>query len=187
VSTASGPGGRGQEARADDGGRPGSTLDEGADPAAGGPPSETTEAEEQVEHDIDVLLSERNQFKDIALRLQADFENYRKRADRQVADEVDRATGRLVDELLPVLDACEAAFAHGVEGVEPIWSALLGALQRQGLEVMDPMAMPFDPTEHEAVMHEPGDAGHPEVVEVFRTGYRWKGKVLRAAMVKVKG
>ena len=49
------------------------------------------------------------------------------------------------------------------------------------------MGTPFDPTEQEAVMHEPGDSAAPEVVEVFRTGYRWKGKVLRAAMVMVKG
>ena len=143
--------------------------------------------EHDIEHDIEALLGERDQFKEIALRLQADFENYRKRADRQVSDEVDRATGRLVEELLPVLDACEAAFAHGVDGIEPIWSQLLGVLQRQGLEVMDPSGKPFDPAEHEAVMHEPGEGGEAVVAEVFREGYRWKGKVLRAAMVKVKG
>jgi molecular chaperone GrpE len=148
---------------------------------------ELLDVEREVEHDIDALLGERDQFKAIALRLQADFENYRKRADRQVSDEVDRATGRLVEELLPVLDACEAAFAHGVDGIEPIWSQLLGVLQRQGLEVMDPSGKPFDPSEHEAVMHEPGDGGEAVVAEVFREGYRWKGKVLRAAMVKVKG
>lgn len=151
----------------------------------------TAEAELLIEHDIASLLTERDQFKEIALRLQADFENYRKRADRQVSDGVEHATARLVEALLPVLDACEAAFSHGAEDVEPIWSALLGTLQRQGLEVMDPMDKPFDPTEQEAVAHEPGEPdeafGEPVVAEVFRTGYRWKGKTLRAAMVKVKG
>ncbi len=182
----------------------GSTPEEGVEPATtsdatGGdrtaaedqPPtssrSELLDVEHDIEHDIEALLGERDQFKGIALRLQADFENYRKRADRQVSDEVDRATGRLVEELLPVLDACEAAFAHGVDGIEPIWSQLLGVLQRQGLEVMDPSGKPFDPAEHEAVMHEPGEGGEAVVAEVFREGYRWKGKVLRAAMVKVKG
>lgn len=147
------------------------------------------QAEELVEHDIEALLAERDQFKDIALRLQADFENYRKRAAQQQADEIDRSTGRVVDELLPVLDACEAAFSHGVDGVEPIWSALIGALQRQGLEVLDLVDQPFDPALAEAVMHEPGDGDTegPVVSEVLRTGYRWKGRVLRAAMVKVKG
>ena len=141
----------------------------------------------QVEVDLEALLSEREQFKDIALRLQADFENFKKRADRQLHDEVDRSTGRLVEQLLPVLDACELAFAHGAESVEPVWSALLGALQRQGLEAMDAAGKPFDPTEHEAVLHEEGDAALPVVLDVLRTGYRWKGRVLRPAMVKVQG
>jgi molecular chaperone GrpE len=148
---------------------------------------DASSAADPVEADIADLLSERDQFKDIALRLQADFENYRKRVAGQQADEVDRSTGRIVDSLLPVLDACEAAFSHGTVGVEPIWSALLGVLQKQGLEVMDLNGKPFDPTDADAVVHEEGDGGEPVVAEVLRTGYRWKGRVLRAAMVKVKG
>jgi len=141
---------------------------------------------EAIEVDIASLAAERDQFKDIALRLQADFENYRKRVARDTVDEVARGTGRLVESLLPVLDACEAAFAHGVDGVEPVWSALIGALQKAGLEAIDCQGKPFDPAEHDAVVHEPGD-GEPVVSEVLRTGYRWQGKVLRAAMVKVRG
>ncbi len=163
-------------------------------PDAGTPPGATradgpgaADPGDVLEHDLESLLAQRDEFKSIALRLQADFENYKKRVDRQSADRVDAATGRLVESLLPVLDACEAAFAHGVDGIEPIWSQLLGVLQRQGLEVLDPMGKPFDPTEQEAVLHEPGEAGEPVVVEVLRTGYRWNGRVLRAAMVKVKG
>jgi molecular chaperone GrpE len=145
---------------------------------------------EDVEIDVAALLAERNEFKDIALRLQADFENYRKRVSTQLVDDVDRATGKLVDALLPVLDACEAAFGHGVEGVEPVWSALIGVLQKQGLEALDLQGKAFDPELAEAVMHQPDDGtsnGETVVVEVLRTGYRWKGRVLRAAMVKVKG
>jgi molecular chaperone GrpE len=145
------------------------------------------EAAEIVEHDIEALIAERDQYKDIALRLQADFENYRKRVTTQTDFEVDRATGKIAEGLLPVLDACEAAFTHGVEGVEPVWSALIGALQRQGLEALDLQDKPFDPAVAEAVMHEAGDGGEPVVSETLRTGYLWKGKVLRAAMVKVKG
>jgi molecular chaperone GrpE len=144
-------------------------------------------AEELVEHDIETLLKERNEFKDIALRLQADFENYKKRVASQQQDEVDRATGRIADALLPVLDACEAAFTHGADGVEPIWSALMGALSKQGLVALDLVDKPFDPAVAEAVVHEEGDGGEPVVVEVLRTGYQWKGRVLRAAMVKVRG
>ena len=143
--------------------------------------------QEVVEHDIEALLSERDEFKDIALRLQADFENYKKRVAQVHVDDVNRATGQLVEALLPVLDACEAAFTHGVDGVEPIWSALIGALSKQGLVAMDLLEKPFDPELAEAVMHEAGEGGEPVVVEVLRTGYEWKGRVLRAAMVKVKG
>jgi molecular chaperone GrpE len=140
-----------------------------------------------VEHDIEALLAERNEFKDIALRLQADFENYKKRMTQTQSDEIARATGRLAESLLPVLDACEAAFAHGAEGVEPIWSSLMGALKSQGLVAMDLLDQPFNPELAEAVMTEPGDGSEPIVSEVLRTGYEWKGRVLRAAMVKVKG
>jgi molecular chaperone GrpE len=147
----------------------------------------TAEEETIVEHDIETLLSERDEFKDIALRLQADFENYKKRVAQVHADDVNRATGKLAEELLPVLDACEAAFAHGADGVEPVWSALMGALSKQGLVAMDLVGQPFNPELAEAVMHEPGEGGDPVVVEVLRTGYEWKGRVLRAAMVKVKG
>ena len=136
---------------------------------------------------IDDVMKERDEFKDIALRVQADFENYRKRAASQMGDELDRALGKLVEQLLPVLDACEAAVAHGVEGVEQVWSSLIGALQKQGLEALDLADKPFDPALADAVMHEEGDGSEPVVLEVLRTGYRWKGRVLRAAMVKVKG
>jgi molecular chaperone GrpE len=133
--------------------------------------------------------AERDEFRDMALRLQADFENYRKRVATQQGDEVDRATGRLAEALLPVLDACEAAFTHGASDVEPIWSALIGTLQKQGLEVLDLADQPFDPGVADAVAHEPAADGEhgPVVSEVLRTGYRWKGRVLRPAMVKVKG
>ena len=140
-----------------------------------------------IVHDIEALLAERDEFKDIALRLQADFENYRKRITATQSDDIDRATGRLVEALLPVLDACEAAFAHGTVGVEPVWSALIGCLQKQGLVALDPLNKPFEPESAEAVLHEEGDGGESVVTEVLRTGYQWKGRVLRAAMVKVKG
>jgi len=159
-------------------------------------PTEATESDVELVEDvqdvlaelnIDEVIKERDEFKDIALRVQADFENYRKRAAVQLTDEVDRSTGRIVEAMLPVLDACEAAVAHGVEGVENIWSSLLGTLQKSGLEALDLQGQPFDSAQAEAVLHEEGDGGEAVVVEVLRTGYRWKGRVLRAAMVKVKG
>jgi molecular chaperone GrpE len=146
---------------------------------------DTHNTTEGVRNEIDTLLFERDQYKDIAIRVQADFENYRKRAAAQQADETDRATGKLAEALLPVLDACEAAFAHGIQDVESIWSALIGALQKQGLEALDLAGQPFDPAVAEAVIAEPGDS-EPVVTEVLRTGYLWKGRVLRPALVKVR-
>jgi molecular chaperone GrpE len=143
-----------------------------------------------VQHDLDSLLAERDSFKDIALRLQADFENYKKRVAAQHAGEIDRATGRLAEALLPVLDAAEAAFVAHPSEVEPLYNLLLGELRKLGLEAMNLHERPFDPAVAEAVIHEPAgpdDDREPVVSEVLRTGYTWKGKVLRAAMVKVRG
>ena len=138
--------------------------------------------------ELDQLAAERDEFRSIAQRLQADFENYKKRVAAMQADEIDRATGRFAEALLPVLDACEAAFTHGVDGVEPIWSALIGGLQKLGLEAMDLLDKPFDPAVAEAVAHEPAGLidAQPVVIEIMRTGYSWKGRVLRPAMVKVR-
>jgi molecular chaperone GrpE len=163
--------------------------DESVVESASADPTQDSHVEESATTEVSIedVLKERDEFKDIALRVQADFENYRKRAATQMSDELDRALGKLVEQLLPVLDACEAAVAHGVEGVEQVWSSLIGALQKQGLEALDLAGKPFDPALADAVMHEEGDGSEPVVLEVLRTGYRWKGRVLRAAMVKVKG
>ena len=176
----------------DDGALNDDTLNDDPDVDVGDEPvlaaeQSAEEAAATVEHDIDALVAERDQYRDIALRLQADFENYRKRVAAQGDAEIDRATGKLAESLLPVLDACEAGFAHDPAGVEPIWSALMGALQRQGLEAMDLVGKPFDPSFADAVVHEPGDGAEPSVADVLRTGYVWKGRVLRPAMVKVHG
>ena len=152
---------------------------------------ETSERKDElsIESLVEQLTKERDEFKDMALRVQAEFENYRKRSAVQQIDEVDRNTGRLVEGLLAVLDACEAAVAHDLNGVEPILSTLLLTLNKQGLEVLELLDTVFDPSLAEAVVHEPSDTQNSEtiVTEVLRTGYRWKGRVLRAAMVKVKG
>ena len=145
--------------------------------------------EQAVEADLALagLAKERDEYLDALRRLQADFENYKKRMLKQQTDYLERAAQNLVDKLLPVLDTVDLAVAHGGgEAVEQIWSALNDALSKEGLERIDAMDVPFDPTEHDAVLHEPGD-GAPEVVDVMRAGYRWKGRILRPAMVKVRG
>ena len=159
--------------------------------ATGAADAESTDAERpsRFELDIESLLSERDQFKDIALRLQADFENYRRRMNAQKSEEIDLATGRAVEGLLPVLDACEAAFAHGADQVEPVWSALIGAA-KQGWKRSICRTSRFDPSSGRSGGARAGVGrvfDGPVVVETLRTGYRWKGKVLRPAMVRTRG
>jgi molecular chaperone GrpE len=144
------------------------------------------EAAEVVESDLEALALERDDYLDQLRRLQADFENYRKRVLKQQDELADRATERFVGELLPVLDACDAAAQHGDESAVPIAKALVDVLDKQGLEKLAPEGDGFDPNRHEAVAHEPGD-GEPVVTEVLRPGYVWKGRVLRPAMVRVRG
>jgi molecular chaperone GrpE len=137
---------------------------------------------------VDPVARERDEYLDALRRLQADFENYRKRVQKEVADAGDRALGSFVEGLLPVLDAVDAARAHGVAELESVASLLVETLSRQGLERIDPKGDVFDPTRHEAVAHEAGDGSGVEVItEVFRAGWLWKGRVLGAGMVKVAG
>jgi molecular chaperone GrpE len=93
---------------------------------------------------------------------------------------------------LPVLDTADLALAHGgSEDVKQVAGALFDILSKEGLERIDPEGQPFDPAHHDAVAHEPvegeGAPEMPEVSEVMRAGYLWKGQVLRPAMVKVRG
>lgn len=149
-------------------------------------PDDLAELEELVEHDIEAVAAERDQFKDIALRLQADFDNYRRRAAAQANDEIDRATGRLAEAFLPVLDATEAAYLRHPDEVGPLLNVMLTELKKHGLESLDLEGEPFDPNLAEAVAHEAGDGGEVVVAEVLRSGYRWKGRTLRAAMVRTR-
>jgi molecular chaperone GrpE len=138
------------------------------------------------EVDLPALLAERDEFKSIAQRVQAEFENFRKQANIRAQADADRATGRLAEAFLPVLDAAEAAFLRHPDEVGPLLNQMLTELKKQGLETLDLDGQLFDPEVAEAVAHEPVDGGEPVVAEVLRSGYQWKGKTLRAAMVKTK-
>ncbi|HYA69694.1 MAG TPA: nucleotide exchange factor GrpE [Acidimicrobiales bacterium] len=164
------------------------------------------QAAEVVETDLAALLEtarrERDEYLDLSRRVQADFENYKKRMLREQTNLIERAAERLVGSLLPVVDAFDLAQAHMNQGAEfsPEGKALVQAaslladtLAKEGLERIDAVGAVFDPTVHEAVEHLPagdGDAdatGGPVVVEALRAGYRWKDRVLRPAMVRVRG
>lgn len=125
---------------------------------------------------------------DRLMRNQADFENAKRRLERQATEAATRGSGDLADKLLPVLDACDSAMQHGAAEVEPIFAALLGTLEKDGLVRVAEAGAPFDPNVHEAVFHEPAaDDDGTVVSEVLRSGYLWNGRVLRPAMVKVRG
>jgi molecular chaperone GrpE len=150
---------------------------------------------EKLIADIDLLQRERDDLLGTSQRLQADFENYRKRVLREQTALVERATVGLVEQLLPVLDSFELALANldsdlDIErvrkGIELVYAELLSVLERAGLERIAALGEPFDPNEHEAVMQEDGVGdGEPRVGDVLRTGWKLKGRVLRPAMVKV--
>ena len=147
-------------------------------------------AEPADEVDLPTAMAQRDEYLALARRVQADFENFRKRTLKQQQEQSAAGAARVVESLLPVLDACDNAIIHGVEGVSPIYKSLIDALSKAGLDIIPTDGVPFDPNLHEAVLHEPGDGDgdehEPTVVESLRTGYLWNGKVLRAAMVKVR-
>ena len=123
------------------------------------------------------------------IRLQADFENYKKRMIKQQTEHLERAAAALVDKLLPVLDTADLALAHGGgEDVKQITGRRCSACSSARVSsASTPMGRRSIPTLHDAVAHEPSEGGRQEVAEVLRAGYRWKGRVLRPAMVKVRG
>ena len=129
----------------------------------------------------------------LAQRIQADFENYRKRAVREAAAAGERARSGLVRELLPIVDNLERALAsaeegeqHLAEGVRLVHSELIAVLERNGIQPFDPVGDRFDPSEHEALsVRNDGEPG--VVLEVVERGYRSNGSVLRPARVVVSG
>jgi molecular chaperone GrpE len=136
---------------------------------------------------------QRDEYLDALQRLQADFENYRKRVARSSVDAADRAAGEVVVKMLPVLDAFDLAAQHFLsapseeaEALDQARGLLLDALSKEGLERIDAVGVEFNPQVHDAVAHVEGEDG-PVVDQVLRAGYRWKGSVLRPAMVKVRG
>jgi molecular chaperone GrpE len=152
-------------------------------------------AVDEAEADLDAVLTtlakERDELRELAQRVQADFENYRKRMLRDQTEAISRANEGLIEDLLPVVDSFELALQQLDDvdepvrkGVELVYAGLVDVLGKAGVERIDSTDVPFDPNVHEAVMQE-GDQGDPVVVDTVRTGYRLKGRVLRPAMVKV--
>jgi molecular chaperone GrpE len=154
---------------------------------------------------LTTAITQRDEYLDSLRRLQAEFENYRKRVTSQQAEQAARAAALLVDKLLPVLDTLDLAVQHLGDADSADGKALVASgnqlhsvLAKEGLERIDPLGEVFDPNAHEAVGHVPAEADEeevdddapvpkPVVAQVMRPGYRWKGAVLRPAMVTVRG
>ncbi len=141
--------------------------------------------------ELEALRAERDSYLADSQRLAADFANFRKQSEKRVNDAAAAQSAGLVRDLIPVLDACDSALVQDADSAAgPIRSALISELEKNGLELLAPAdGEAFDPEQHEAVMHEPGDGGEdgPVIAEIFRAGYLWKGRVVRPAMVKVVG
>lgn len=127
-------------------------------------------------------------------RVAAEFDNYRKRVQRDQTDLVDRASERVVLELLAVLDSFQAAFTHEpqspteqklIAGMRNTYEQLVAVLAKEGLEAIPAVGEPFDPNVHEAAQA-PADAGaHLVVSEELRRGYVLRGRVIRPSLVAV--
>ena len=128
-------------------------------------------------------------------RLQAEFDNYRKRVLREQTTAVEMAAEPVMHRLLEVLDDFELALIHAAEkpdyekflhGVELVYAKLLDSLRAEGLDKMDAQGKPFDPEVHEALLQTGEGDGEPVVADVLRPGYTLKGRVLRPAGVRVE-
>lgn len=140
------------------------------------------------------LLSELDDLRQTLLRRQADFDNYRKRIEKERADDSKRTTARLIEGLIPVIDGFEHALAAHREkeyevyrkGFELIYKQLLDNITKLGVERIDPMGKQFDPHAHQAMDRlETTDHEDGTIVQVFQPGYMFHGRVLRPAMVRV--
>ncbi|HEY7473528.1 MAG TPA: nucleotide exchange factor GrpE [Vicinamibacterales bacterium] len=152
-----------------------------ADDPSGGRPAEASEAERQ-----------RDQYYDLLLRTRAEFDNYRKRVERERQESTTAAAADLLGDLLPLLDDLERALgaddsAGGYrKGVELIHKQLLDLLAKRGVRPIEAVGAEFDPHVHQAVTYEHVDGRRDgEVVEELRRGYMLGDRLLRPAMVKV--
>ena len=148
-------------------------------------PESIVSVEDLVES-LEQVNLERDELRESLQRLQADYENFRRRSINESNQRISAGLSRIAEALLPVLDACDAALTQGLTDVLPVQASLESVLQKEGLCRIEALGEVFDPNKHEAVMHESGDGGEQIVVEELRSGFWWGEKVLRAAMVKVR-
>ncbi len=174
-----------------------SELNQNDDSKAMGDGAEAPSPQLDLELRLQALTAEKAELQDLLLRRQADHENYRRRTERERGEIFEFASMEVVRGMLPIVDDFERALkvAPAAEagslrdytaGVELIYQRLVDALTKLGLEPIEAAGKPFDPNLHHAVQKEPReDVPDHTVLEEYQRGYNFKGKLLRAAMVKV--
>jgi len=155
------------------------------------PPETPADAEDEIAQ----ARREAEEYRDHLQRLQAEFDNYRKRVLKEQTRAVEMAAQPTMLRLLEVLDDFDLALLAAEEqpdferfrkGVELVYAKFVDALRAEGLERIEAEGRAFDPNEHEALMQTGEGDGEPHVAEVFRQGYRLKGSVIRPASVRVE-
>jgi molecular chaperone GrpE len=168
--------------------------DEGA--AGGAAAGDPQLVEGDLAAELELAQAQASEHLVLAQRVQAEFENFRKRMLREQTDAIARAGQRIIDELLPVVDNLERAIDHAVaagevssellKGVELVHAQVLDVFAKEGVTVDDPFGRAFDPTKEQAVgQKEDTEVPDGTVVDVYQKGYLMAGKVIRPAMVVV--
>ena len=152
----------------------------------------TTAAAEAAPESPDQAQRQRDEYYDLLLRKQAEFDNYRKRVERERQMVSEAAAASIVEELLPLMDDLERALKTEAagdayrRGVELIHRQLAEILRKRGVRPIDALGADFDPYYHQAVAHDPAEGQREgEVIEEFRRGYMLGDRLLRPSMVKV--
>ncbi|HRW03717.1 MAG TPA: nucleotide exchange factor GrpE [Caldilineaceae bacterium] len=176
----------------------GDVVETARDEQVGEAPAEPTDAEviEALRADLAAAEAKADDLLDKLQRTAAEFQNSRRRQEKQLADEIERASSHLIQRIFPVVDDLELAFGNlpsdlnesqsaWVDGFRQIQKKLESLLEDQGVAIV-PREGAFDPNRHEAISSEPNDdveSGH--IIQTLRTGYEYKGRVLRPALVRV--
>ena len=159
------------------------------------PPSDTDESRSSTDGRLSGLTRERDEYEDLLLRKTAEFDNFRKRVERERKSVNESAAVDLITELLPLIDDLERALMSEATaesatayraGVNLIHKQLLGVLAKHGVSPIDTSGQQFDPHYHEAVAYEVNENhSEGEIIDEVRRGYMSRGRLLRPAMVRV--
>jgi molecular chaperone GrpE len=167
---------------------------EAVDQADGSSTAADAQGDPNAEERITKLEAEKEELRKTLIHRQADFENFRKRVERDRNEETRRVVGQFIQNLLPTLDAFERAlaahddpaYAEYIKGFELIYKQLWESLAKQGLERIDAAGKQFDPHVHQAIERvETDEHADGAVIEVLQYGYSFHGRVLRPAIVRV--